>query len=78
MSRDYYVQTDRDDGSRAFTGPLSISRAQAEKIAREEAWPTYVMTIVERAEVKREVSAYTRHCNQTNHVQRWFPTKGAK
>lgn len=46
LSDRYYVRTDRDDGSRVYTGPLSHGRAQREYEARAEAWPHYSVVIV--------------------------------
>jgi hypothetical protein len=56
----YYVQIDRDDGSRTFKGPWVQSHCEREAIAWLENFPEYHTRIVLAADARAEVRAFDR------------------
>ena len=60
MSDRYYVQIDRDDGSRTYKGAWSLPHCEREAAAWREYLPHYDTRIVPRSEASADVRSWSR------------------
>lgn len=60
MNDRFYVQVDRDDGSRTYKGPWSLAHCEREAGAWRADLPHYVTRVLPASEVRADFRAWSR------------------